>query len=180
MAKIVQKFKVEGKEIIFRYPEGKDALDMVKLVSSFVVEKAMVGENKKPTMKVTKEVLDKRLKGIKGKKVVYLVVQADGKVKGRAWIKQNEHDIQNHIGSLSIHLSKEFRGKGLGDRLLKAIIKEAKKILKIKIITLEVAAKNVPAIKLYEKNGFIKNGELKKGINHFGKLLDVVSMVKYL
>jgi RimJ/RimL family protein N-acetyltransferase len=180
MTKIVQKFKVGEKEIVFRYPEAKDAQDIVALVSSFVEEKAMVGGNKKPTLKEIKATLLKRLKQIKNKEVVYLVVEVDKKVKGRSWISKKELDIQNHVGNLVIHLSKELRGKGLGDRLLKAIIKEAKKTLKTKIITLEVIAENKLAINLYEKNGFIKNGEIKKGIKHFGKLLDEILMIKYL
>ena len=77
MAKIIQKFKVDEKEIIFRYPEAKDALDIVRLVSSFVDEKAMVGENKKPTLKKIKATLLERLKQIKNKEIVYLVVDVD-------------------------------------------------------------------------------------------------------
>ena len=180
MDKVVQKFKADGKEIVFRYPQAKDAADILKLVNSFVAEKAMVGENKKPTIKEIKESLAKKLKGIKDKNIVYFVVEADGKVRGRAWVGRKEMGIQDHIGNLVIHLSSELRGKGLGDKLIKEIIKEAKKILKIKMITLGVMAANKPAVGLYKKNGFIINGELKKGLNHHGKLVDEFLMVKYL
>ena len=179
MVKIVQKFKIENKEIIFRYPKEKDAPDMVKLVSSFVEEKAMVGQDKKPTLKEIKETLDKKLKGIKNKKIVYLVVEVDKKVKGRAWVGAKDYP-QKHIGNLVIHLSSELRSKGIGDKLMKAVIKEAKKILKVRMITLAVMVQNKPAIGLYKKNGFIKNGLLKNGLDYYGKLVDDVLMVKYL
>ena len=180
MAKVLQKFKTDGKEIIFRYPEAKDAEDIFRLVSSFFAEKAMVGENKKPVMKEIKGSLSQKLKSIKAKETVYLVVEADGKVKGRAWIYKQEKDIQDHMGNLVIHLSNELRGKGVGDRLIKAIIKEARKVLEVKMITLGVMTANKPAIGLYKKNGFIINGELKKGLQHHGKLVDEFLMVKYL
>ena len=166
MEKIVQKFKVDGKDFIFRYPEKRDAVDMQKLVSSFVAEKAMVGENKKPTLKQIKQGLYVRLKSIKDKNAVYLVVAVGGRVKGRAWATRRDQDAQWHRANLVIHLSKELRGSGIGDKLLKAIIKEAKKNLKIKMITLVVMSKNKPAINLYKKNGFEEYGKLGKGLNH--------------
>lgn len=180
MGKVVQKFKVDGKEIIFRQPQAKDAADIVKLVGSFVAEKAMVGENKKPVLKEIKAMLLKRLKQIKKKEVVYLVVEVGGKVKGRAWVNIKDRDAQSHRGNLVIHLSCEIRGKGLGDKLLKAIIKEAKKTLKLKMITLEVMVANKSAINLYKKNGFKEYGRLNKGLKHHGKLMDGILMVKYL
>jgi ribosomal protein S18 acetylase RimI-like enzyme len=180
MSKIVQKFKVDGKEIIFRYPEAKDAADILKLVNSFVVERAMVGEHKKPTMQKIKKALDGRLKNIKNKKIVYFVVEVDGKIKGRSWISKKEPSAQDHIGNLVIHLHGNLRGKGLGEKLLKEILKEAKKVLKIKMVTLEVMSKNTPAINLYKKVGFKEYGKLVKGLRHFEKLDDSILMVKYL
>jgi len=179
MSKIVQKFKVDGKDVIFRYPEAKDAADIFKLVDSFVKERAMVGEHKKPTIKQIKESLDKRLKGIKNKEVVYIVVEADGKVEGRAWIRKKEHYIEEHIGNLVIHLHKDLRGKGLGEKLLRAILQEARKNLKIKMVALETMGKNRPAINLYKKVGFKEYGKLIKGLKHYEKLDDAILMVKY-
>lgn len=45
---------------------------------------------------------------------------------------------------------------------------------------LKVINKNHIALHVYEKLGFKKAGEIKKGINHFGQYLDEVIMVKYL
>jgi ribosomal protein S18 acetylase RimI-like enzyme len=51
---------------------------------------------------------------------------------------------------------KEYRGKGIGKRLVDAIELKAKKLNCCKL-TLEVQEKNVNAIKLYEKCGFEKS-----------------------
>jgi len=180
MQNIIQKFKIDEQEVIFRYPKESDWKGILNLTISLFEERAMVGFNTKPTQKDTCESLTKKLKSIKKKEMVYLVCDVAGKVKGRAWIKKNTSDCLGHIGDLSIHLEKEDRGKGLGDKLLKAIIKEAKRVLKIKIITLEVSAENKPAISLYEKNGFIRNGKIKGGFKYYKRFMDVIPMVKYL
>lgn len=175
-----QKFKVEGKEVLFRRPTAKDSVGILKLVDSLYREKAMIGVNEKPKINDVKDGLAKKLLGIKNKKVVYFVVEIDKQIKGRAIIKVDRDSCQSHVGSLAMHIEKEIRGKGIGDKLLKAIIKEAKKVLKIKILALEVVAGNEKALKLYRKNEFKKTGMLKGGINYFGKLVDDVYMAKYL
>jgi len=180
MQKIIQKFKIDGQEIIFRYPKESDWKSILKLTISLFEEGAMVGFNTKPTKKDTCESLAKKLKSIKKKEMVYLVCDVAGQVKGRAWIKKNTSDCLGHIGDLGIHLGKDIRGKGVGDKLLKAIIKEAKKVLKIKIITLDVSAENNAAINLYEKNGFVKNGIIKGGFKYYKRFMDVIPMVRYL
>ncbi|MCX6723348.1 MAG: GNAT family N-acetyltransferase [Candidatus Staskawiczbacteria bacterium] len=180
MSKIIQKFKIDGMEIIFRYPEANDAAGILKLIDSFVKERVMVGENRKPKLEIIKKSLEERLKGIKNKDVVYLVVEAEEKILGRAWIKKANDQNQEHIGNLVIHLHGNLRGKGLGEKLLRAILKEGKKVLKIKMVTLGVMGKNMLAINLYKKVGFEEYGKLAKGIRHFEKLDDYTLMVKYL
>jgi ribosomal protein S18 acetylase RimI-like enzyme len=178
MSKVVQKFKINGQVIVFRHPEIKDAIGIFKLVDSFIEERAMVGENRKPKLGRIKNSLKERLKEVKNKDVVYLVVELKGKILGRAWIKRvNDHN-QEHIGNLAIHLHSSLRGKGLGEKLLKEILKEAKKVLKIKMVTLGVMGKNTPAKNLYKKVGFKEYGKLVKGFRHFERLEDSILMVK--
>jgi len=180
MDKIVQKFKVDGNEIIFRYIEDKDAIGIFELRKSLFKEKAMTGMNEKPDMKNIKESLDQRLNKIKNKEMVDLVVEIEGEIKGRAWITKIQDPCQNHIGTIGIHIKEEIRGRGVADKLIKTLIKESKKVLRIKMVTLGVMIGNKRAIKFYLKNGFKKNDILKKGIKYFGKYVDEVYMVKYL
>ena len=63
-----------------------------------------------------------------------------------------------HITTLSVH--PEHRRKGVAQKLIFAIIDDCYKA-KIKYITLEVRESNVPAISLYEKNGFKSIGTRK-------------------
>lgn len=61
----------------------------------------------------------------------------------------------------NVAVKPEKRRKGIGNRLLKAIINEAG-AMNLSFITLEVRESNTRAIALYEKNGFKTAGKRKK------------------
>jgi ribosomal protein S18 acetylase RimI-like enzyme len=61
---------------------------------------------------------------------------------------------KEHIGQVGITLRKEARGRGLGEKLLKEVLKQGIKKFKFKIIILEVLSKNKIAQNLYKKLGF--------------------------
>jgi len=66
-------------------------------------------------------------------------------------------DIYDRAEINLIEIKKNHRNCGKGDKLLKELIKIVEKD-----ITLEVKEDNFPAIKLYKKNGFIKEA-IRKG-----------------
>ena len=61
---------------------------------------------------------------------------------------------ESHLLNIAIH--PVYQGKGLGDKLLQQIIFQ-NKTMGVKVISLEVRVSNLPAINLYEKNGFFKD-----------------------
>ena len=62
-----------------------------------------------------------------------------------------EADIMN------VAVSEEFRGKGIGEKLVVSLI-DGLKEKAVYRLTLEVRVSNTPAIKLYEKLGFVQIG----------------------
>ena len=65
---------------------------------------------------------------------------------------------QAHINNLAV--LPELRGRGLGTQLLEAVIAEAAHLGAI-LLTLEVRQSNEPALRLYEKAGFYREGVRK-------------------
>jgi len=65
---------------------------------------------------------------------------------------------QAHINNLAV--LPELRGQGLGTQLLEAVIAEAAHLGAI-LLTLEVRQSNEPALRLYEKAGFYREGVRK-------------------
>lgn len=87
----------------------------------------------------------------------YIVAKVDGKVAayGGMWIVLDEA----HITNIAVH--PEYRGRKIGETLVKALLRTAKEN-KAADITLEVRASNDAARKLYKKLGF-KDGGRRKG-----------------
>lgn len=73
--------------------------------------------------------------------------------------QQHRNAHTAYLGGLAIHPS--FAGKGYGAMMMKEII-ELGKTLRIKRIELSTAVNNEKAITLYEKNGFVREGVLRK------------------
>lgn len=92
------------------------------------------------------------------------VATENGRQIGAAWIRKwydSEHGygyVNATIPEISISLLPEYRGKGIGTRLLELILHEVSKTYEA--VSLSVASYN-PAIRLYERYGFHILGEIK-------------------
>ena len=65
--------------------------------------------------------------------------------------------------------NKNFHGIGIGTEVLSLIKKFSFRTLKLKKITFPVVQKNIPAMGLYKKNGFVIKKNLKKNFIKNGK-----------
>ncbi len=82
------------------------------------------------------------------------VARVNGRIIG--WcdiVPLNDRHINKHIGVLAIGLLPEFRGKGIGRRLMQVVIEKAK-MQGLTRIELTVREENENAIALYKKLGF--------------------------
>lgn len=84
-----------------------------------------------------------------------------------------------HHGAFGMSLLPEFQGKGLGKRKLQALLDWAQANSRIECVRLRVHARNLPALRLYEKMGFAEEGRELKGIKFSnGEYDDVICMFK--
>lgn len=84
-----------------------------------------------------------------------------------------------HRGGLGMGLLPQYRGKGLGSKLLDAVLKKSKEY-GLEKIELNVYSTNTPAIALYRKFGFEDEGYIKKYRKIDGRYFDCFSMAKFL
>ena len=171
----------DGTEVLFREPKKKDAKDCMLFINKFVnIPFSGILIDKKKTLKEEQKWIENILKGIKKKKGVYIFVEYKGKVKGICNITQKDHK-QKHRASTGLSLSKELRGKGIGEALLKESLLLAKKNLKeVDFIELGVLDYNKRAFNLYKKVGFKKVGKIPKSVKEKGKYADEYLMYLYL
>ena len=103
----------------------------------------------------------------------FLVAENDGRITGCIRLALVDFDLAD-IRTLCV--DEEFRGKGIGQKLLDEGIKLLKEKNMRKIIA-RVKADNASGIKFFEKNGFKQEGFFKE---HYRKGIDVVQFYKFL
>jgi RimJ/RimL family protein N-acetyltransferase len=80
------------------------------------------------------------------------------------------------VGDFVVYVHQDYHGKGLGTFLTKSILEEAGR-KGFHRVTLQVVADNAPAIKAYERAGFVQEGRLKDAFcDDDGKYHDMLIM----
>jgi ribosomal protein S18 acetylase RimI-like enzyme len=107
------------------------------------------------------------------KSAVFLVAEEAGQVigEGIALVRQHKGGHSGRIYSLAVN--ENHRGKKIGRRLLQAMVDQLES-RGVKRIYLEVEKSNIPAIALYERNGFRSIGKLP---NYYGQDCDGIHMM---
>jgi ribosomal protein S18 acetylase RimI-like enzyme len=104
--------------------------------------------------------------------------EGQARVVGWCDISPMEREGFTHRGTLGMGVHKDFRGRGIGTRLIDEAISKAKG-KGLERIELEVFASNAPAIKLYERVGFEVEG-VKKKARRLGDVYDdMIQMVLF-
>lgn len=172
----------KGTDVIVRYPKRSDLRELWKYVNKLSKEKTFVAyQGEKISLKEEGEWLEKSLAKIKKRQEVTLSIFAGEKVIGMCGIRLSSK-IKKHVGGLGLSIDKDYRSEGLGKLLMAEALKEArKKLIGLKIVTLEVFETNKTAHNLYLKFGFKEYGHLPKGlVVHKGKPIGEIFMYKNL
>ena len=103
--------------------------------------------------------------------LVSVVAEVDSRVVGHCIVRRKMPGTpMDHVGSLGISITKEYRGQGIGTMLMKAAIDGSKG--KFEAIELTVLSSNERAIGLYKKFGFRRVGTLPKALKRAGRYFD--------
>jgi putative acetyltransferase len=107
----------------------------------------------------------------------HFVAMDDGRVVGWCDILPTHGEARSHVGTLGIGVLHGFRGRGLGEALMKAAIAKAwaKGFTRIE---LTVRADNPRAVKLYERMGFETEGRQRNAFCVRGEYFDAFSMAR--
>lgn len=108
------------------------------------------------------------------------MVEVDGTLRGYCYLSQyNKRQAYDRTAELSIYLSHEFTGRGVGREVLKRLENEAKTV-GIVVLLAMISGDNEGSIRSFSSAGYSKCAELKEVGEKFGKLLDVVFYQKIL
>ncbi len=149
-------------------------------ICAIIEENTYILIDKKPTLKEETAWFKERLKSISLNQEICLTAWDGKKVVANCQaIKDKWKDEKNvHLG---IAIDKDYRGHGLGEFLLKELVRRAKKKLRPKNIYLKVFSDNNAAKGLYQKVGFRKIAHFPEWTYHKGKFVghDVVLLSEW-
>ena len=104
-----------------------------------------------------------------------VVAEVDGRVVGRLSVARDQHPASPHVADLGLMVAAELRGRGIGRRLLSAAVEwaRAEGVTKLE---LHVFPWNEPAIRLYERFGFAREGVRRGHYLRAGEEVDAILM----
>ncbi|TVX78656.1 GNAT family N-acetyltransferase [Peribacillus simplex] len=86
------------------------------------------------------------------------VAEINGEVIGWIGFQSENRKRMSHKGSFGMMIRKNYRGKGIGKELIKALLEWAEANPFIEKVSLGVFSTNQRAISLYKKMGFVEEG----------------------
>lgn len=106
------------------------------------------------------------------------VAEVDGKVVGMAGLHHNNRPRKSHVAQIGISVHTEYQGKGVGTRLMEALLDIADNWLMLLRVELTVLEGNDHAKKLYERLGFEVEGIQRMSVVRDGRYVDEIAMAR--
>ncbi len=128
-------------------------------------------------MQTPEEKWKARIEGsLKGEAGVTLIAKLQGKVVGLVGVQFMQHAKMRHVAHIwGTYVDPDFRGLGIGRKLMDGILAAAKNRAGIKKIKIEVVPEQISAFELYKKLGFevigISHGDLFVEGNYYDEIL---------
>lgn len=109
----------------------------------------------------------------------HLVAVVEDAVVGTFSIRTNlDQPRQSHVGGVGMGVHDAWQGKGVGSAMMRAGLELADNWLNLVRLELEVYTDNEPAIRLYERHGFEREGTLRSYAFRDGKYADAYLMAR--
>jgi RimJ/RimL family protein N-acetyltransferase len=103
------------------------------------------------------------------------VAEAEEAIVGRLSIARDDHPASNHVADLGLMVAAAYRRRGIGRALLETAVEWARDA-RVRKLELHVFPHNEPAIELYERFGFHREGYRKRHYRRGTEFVDAILM----
>jgi len=155
----------DGTKAVFREPRPDDAAQLMEFINE-IIDEPMSGllMNKPVTLTQERKWLKDRLKEMADAETVMLFVEVGGRVRGSCSVNRRRWK-ESHKGNIGIALSREMRGKGVGEALMRKTMElAAKRMRGLEMLDLAAFRYNKRALALYKKLGFVRVGRIPDSV----------------
>lgn len=167
--------RLENEKVILRYIDENDTTNIVKWRNNSNVRKNFIYQET-----FTEEIHNNWMKNYvnTGRVVQFIIVEkSTGYSIGSVFLR--DIDEKNNKAEFGIFIGEdEARGKGFGTEATNLILDYGFNKLKLNKVFLRVLAKNIGAIKSYEKAGFDREGLFREDVRIKDNYEDVIFMAK--
>jgi ribosomal protein S18 acetylase RimI-like enzyme len=167
----------DGTSAIIESLNGKeDVHEFQRFINTLTKEGTYLRVDKPVTLKEEKQWLKAQFQAQKKGEQIFFKAIANGQLIGDCFAKPGFGRSHSNI-NLGIAIKKQWRGKGLGNIMLKELILLSEKKWHPKNIVIHVVSSNKNALSLYESLGFRKIARLPLWFKYYGKYLDEFILV---
>ncbi len=107
---------------------------------------------------------------------LYLIAESAGEIAGTLSFSTGKRLRIQHAGEFGTTVLRKYWNLGIGSHMLAYLIAWAKQTGTIRKINLRVRVDNLPAIHLYEKYGFVREGRHTREFYLHGQFIDAYIM----
>jgi RimJ/RimL family protein N-acetyltransferase len=105
------------------------------------------------------------------------VAEDNGSIVGRLSVARDVHPASGHVADLGLMVARDHRRRGVGRALMEAAEEWARRV-GVRKLELHVFPHNTPAIALYEKLGYEREGLRRRHYRRGDELIDAILMAK--
>jgi putative acetyltransferase len=109
---------------------------------------------------------------------VELVCEVEGRAVGHLGLIMNHTPRRKHVATFGISVHPDFQGRGVGNALMTEMLNMADNWLNLMRVELSVASDNERAMRLYNKHGFVVEGEARYDIFSAGRYFSSTHMAR--
>ena len=164
-----------GESVVIREATADDARSIVNTLRSVPEQSeddfGSTSEETELTEKHQQEAIARITKNENDLMLVAEVI-SQSMVVGVLTCHSKKQKSRQHVVRLNITVRKDWRGKGIGTRLIQESIRWAKRHKNIRRIELDVLARNTGAVTLYSRLGFRVEGRGIGAVYHDGEYVD--------
>lgn len=168
---------MDEEKIVIREAVKNDAPGMLEYLNRIGTESDFLTFQSGEELHLTVSKLEKSIETSANRKnAFYLIAEIDGKIIGNLKFSGGLKARTEHTGEFGISILQAYGGKGIGSKMLVALIAWSKGTQIIRKINLRVRSDNEKALHLYKKFGFVQEGVLRRDFLMDGVFYDSIAM----